>query len=155
MKCTQCGCNKLIKIDVPFVDHDRYPIRLDIYACYDCGHLEFFNVAPVDYYKRNCVELEEANAELKSVQTHLDILENKYRLKELHDEVNSIRKQLTKTSTPHNQAVELTNRKIELEAQIRSISREMSPLLNKKMDLGDKIKMLNEYFAKTTVIIEE
>ena len=69
MKCTQCGCNNLVKVDFPYetgliedvVGLSGYTAQYSIinkadcnsYICTNCGHFEFFNLKLAEKIKHD------------------------------------------------------------------------------------------------------
>lgn len=158
MKCTQCGCKKLIKIQVPFWASPDANFSTDktlaIYACFDCGHLEWFNISPVDTYKKNCAELETATTELKNLRTQLEELLNSDALKELTAESKSIMKEISRVGSTSLQGLELNSKLSKVKSKIREIDKEAESLRQRIFDLENIEKRLRNYFINTPVVKE-
>ena len=67
MKCTNCGCKKLMRIESPFEYYGEQ--HISIYSCFDCGHLEFFSTTAVEKYNELLLRKSNILTELANLET--------------------------------------------------------------------------------------
>ena len=153
MKCTQCGCNKLIKIDSPFYTIDgRVQTSAKIYTCYECGHLEFFDFHP---YRSKVSELEIRINQLNELKQKLAELENPIELNLLKADYETIEKELSSLDITIRQQQELNSKLCELKLKIQNYPQEIKKLKNKISELENQIQGLKEYISNTVIITEK
>ena len=155
MKCTSCGCKKLIKTREPFgswgQDVTGYADKtLVIYSCFDCGHLEFFSTDAVDEYKENLSRKSTILIELEKLRKELKELENI----EICYEIEHMEKQLRSLDITIKEQMELTEKLKVLKSQTNEIPNKTinsHRLADKKIIIKRQIKELE----KELITIEE
>ena len=155
MKCTSCGCKKLIKTREPFgswgQDVTGYADKtLVIYSCFDCGHLEFFSTDAVDEYKENLSRKSTILIELEKLRKELKELENI----EICYEREHMEKQLRSLDITIKEQMELTEKLKVLKSQTNEIPNKTinsHRLADKKIIIKRQIKELE----KELITIEE
>lgn len=148
MRCTNCGCKKLIKTGTPFgswgQDVTSYADKtLAIYSCFDCGHLEFFSTDAVDEYKKNISRKSSILIELENLRKELNELEDI----EKAFEVKQIEERLKSLDITIREQNELTEKLKVLKSQIKETPNKIVSshrMLNQKSNIKRKIKELEE-----------
>ena len=134
MKCTQCGCEKFVKTDSPFgVCGDAYATTrktLTIYACFKCGHLEFFDTYTVDKYNRYKMIIESDTASLQTLRKQLAELENPDTKIELNNEIKEIEEKLKSLDITIREQQELTVKLHDLQVKARNLPNEIKKWKN-------------------------
>lgn len=155
MKCTNCGCKKLIKTREPFgswgQDVTGYADKtLVIYSCFDCGHLEFFSTDAVDEYKEKLSRKSTILIELENLRKELKELENI----EICYEIERMEKQLKSLDITIREQMELTEKLKVLKSQTNGIP---NKTINSRRLTDKKIiikRQINE-LEKELITIEE
>lgn len=156
MKCTQCGCNKLIKVDSPFYTIDgMVRTSANIYACYECGHLEMFDPSSSRTYRSNVIDLEKSSTELDILKKKLVELDNPIVLKLLEDDCKAIEKQLSNLDITIRQKQEFESKLYELRLKIQNHPQEIKELKRKINELEYHIHNLKEQISNTIIITEK
>lgn len=148
MRCTNCGCKKLIKTGTPFgswgQDVTSYADKtLAIYSCFDCGHLEFFSTDAVDEYKKNISRKSSILIELENLRKELNELEDI----EKAFEVKQIEERLKSLDITIREQNELTEKLKVLKSQIKETPNKIVSshrMLNQKSNIKRKIKEVEE-----------
>ena len=148
--CTNCGCKTLIRADLPFgVSGDANMTAnrtLKIYACLECGHLEFFDSYSVDEYNKSIKRVESILNELQILRKQLSDLENSMALSKINDEIKQLEHQSKSLDITIRQQQELQARIRELQTKVRTIPDDIA-------NLSRRIKVLerNLESAKRTL----
>lgn len=155
MKCTQCGCKKLIKLDNQsslFLTSDGESVMprelTRIYACLECGHLEFFNSSRVEQYKRYLLKVKELPNEIETLRKQLATLEDPTYITNLQETVKQAEEQLKSLDITVRQQQELTILVYEKTEQIKNASREVKELQNKIRSLETALKDAEKRLAE-------
>ena len=154
MKCTQCGCKKLMKIDLDDLFHvrgDGYLVvekSTSVYACFECGHLEFFNSSRVERYQRCLLKVKELPNEIAPLRKQLATLEDPAYIANLRETVKKAEKQLKSLDITIRQQQELTILVHEKTNQINSFPREVKGLQDKISRLESALKDAEKELAK-------
>ena len=131
MKCTNCGCKKLMRIESPF---DRYgEQRVSIYSCFDCGHLEFFSTTAVEKYNELLLKKSNILTELKNLETTQD---NLTKISMIYELAN----RLKKGDCTDSQKAQMQDKLKELENQV---GQNLTELTNFPMSLDDLIQQIH------------
>ena len=153
MKCTNCGCKKLIKTREPFgywgQDVTGYADKtLVIYSCFDCGHLEFFSTDAVDEYKENISRKSSILIELENLRKELNDLENN----PTSLEIQNLEERLKSLDITVREQQELTNKLSDLRAKIRRLPDKIRPIKRQIKELEEELKRVEENIAKVDII---
>ncbi len=153
MKCTNCGCKKLIKTREPFgswgQDVTGYADKtLAIYSCFDCGHLEFFSTDAIDEYKENISRKSSILIELENLRKDLNDLENN----PTSLEIQNLEERLKSLDITVREQQELKNKLSELSAKIRRLPDKIRPIKRQIKELEEELKKIEEKIAKVDII---
>ena len=153
MKCTNCGCKKLIKTREPFgswgQDVTSYVDKtLAIYSCFDCGHLEFFSTDAIDEYKENISRKSSILIELENLRKDLNDLENN----PTSLEIQNLEERLKSLDITVREQQELTNKLSDLRAKIRRLPDKIRPIKRQIKELEEALKRVEEKIAKVDII---
>lgn len=156
MKCTQCGCKKLLQVELPFYTIDgRIRTQAKVYTCYECGHLELFDKSVSLDYKNNVRNLEKYTTELSELKKKLVELENPLVLTMLEDDCKTIERELSSLDITLRQQQELKSKLYELQINIKNRPKEVATLKQKINELERHIKELKDKISNTIIITEE
>lgn len=153
MKCTNCGCKKLIKTWTPFGydGTDGYSYRdktLVIYSCFDCGHLEFFSTDAVDEYKENIARKSSILIELGNLRKDLNDLENN----PTSLEIQNLEERLKSLDITVREQQELSNKLSNLRAKIRRLPDKTRPIKRQIKEFEEELKRLEDNISKVDII---
>jgi chromosome segregation ATPase len=130
MKCTQCDCENLIPIRLKSlidVSSDALMYNsesLKVYACRNCGHLEFFdNGLNEKLAKESEIEKQYAKELTALVQQQVEMKNGE--LKQLQEELACVESQLKSLDITVRQQQELKQKAEDLKAKIQQISNEI------------------------------
>lgn len=145
--CTNCGCKTLIRADLPFdVSGDVYMTAahrtLEIYACLECGHLEFFDSYSVDEYNESIKRVESILNKLQILRKQLSDLENSMDL--FNDEIKQLEHQSKSLDITIRQQQELQARIRELQTKVRTIPNDIANLSRTIKNLEEKLERAKE-----------
>ena len=153
--CTQCGCKTLVRTTPPFgalyVDKYERP-TLRIYACCECGHLEFFDSYAVDKYYENKKAIDSVTNELQVLRKRLSDLESPMEISKINDEIKQIERQLTSLDITIRQQQEMQAKVRKLQAKVRSIPNEISMIKRQIEEAERKLREAERVFENTEVI---
>lgn len=153
MKCTNCGCKKLIKTWAPFGydgydGHSYQDKTLVIYSCFDCGHLEFFSTDAVDEYKENISRKSNILIELENLRKDLNDLENN----PTSLEIQNLEERLTSLDITVREQQELSNKLSDLRAKIRRLPDKIRTIKRQIKELEEILKTIEKKIAKVDII---
>ncbi len=158
MKCTQCGCKKFVKTDSPFgVCGDAYATTretLTIYACFKCGHLEFFDTYTVDKYNRYKTIIEIDTESLQTIKKQLLELENPDTKIALDNEIKEIEEKLKSLDITIREQQELTVKLHTLQAKARNLPNEIKKWKNEIQSKERNVKDAQERLAEIEITEE-
>ena len=158
MKCTQCGCKKFVKTDSPFgVSGDAYATTrktLTIYACFKCGHLEFFDTYTADQYNRYTTIIESDTSSLQSLKKQLLELENPDTKIALGNEIEEIEEKLKSLDITIREQQELTVKLYDLQAKARNLPNEIKKWKEKIQKMESNVKDAQKELEKIELIEE-
>ena len=143
MKCTQCGCENLIPVEISdYMDlsgeANLYINKfLKIYNCCDCGHLEFFDNSRNEKMKAKLEIEKKYDNELSVLAQKQDELEKE--LKQLADELSSISVKSGDLDITIRQQAELNIQANKIRSQIKDIS-EKKLEIEKEIEKVEKVK---------------
>lgn len=144
--CTNCGCKTLIRADLPFgVSGDVFMTAhrtLEIYACLECGHLEFFDSYSVDEYNESIKRVESILNKLQILRKQLSDLENSMDL--FNDEIKQLEHQSKSLDITIRQQQELQARIRELQTKVRTIPNDIANLSRTIKNLEEKLERAKE-----------
>lgn len=155
--CTNCGCKKLIRTAAPFDVRDQYAKfvaspTLRIYACCECGHLEFFDPHAIDKYNESIRSQKSITSELQILRKRLSDLESPTAISKINDEIKQIERQLTSLDITIRQQQELQAKVRELQAKARTIPNEIAKIKRQIEALECKLKDAEEVLSNTEII---
>ena len=154
--CTNCGCKTLIRTNTPWwatgeVDNHVNP-TLRIYACSECGHLEFFDTYALDKYNESTSAIKSIGNELQVLRKHLSDLESPMAISKINDEIKQLERQLKSLDITIRQQQEMQAKVRELQAKSRSIPNEIAKLKRQIEELERKLREAERVFENTEVI---
>lgn len=155
--CTNCGCKTLVRTNPPFGASGQYVDNyvnptLRIYACSECGHLEFFDTYAVDKYNESTRAIKSIGNELQVLRKRLSDLESPMAISKINDEIKQIERQLTSLDITIRQQQEMQAKVRELQAKARSIPNEISKIKRQTEEAERKLKEAERVFENTEVI---
>ena len=130
MKCTQCGCENLISINIESlisISGDAYMRNsesLKVYACRNCGHLEFFDNGLNEKLAEESEIEKKYEKELTALVQQQEEMKNGA-LKQLQEELTCVESQLKSLDITIRQQQELTQKAEALKVKIKQISIEI------------------------------
>ena len=119
-----------------------------IYACLECGHLEFFNSSRVEQYQRCLLKVKELPNEIAPLRKQLATLEYPAYIANLRETVKKAEEQLKSLDITIRQQQELTILVYEKTNQINNFPREVKELKNKISNLESALKDAEKELAK-------
>ena len=131
MKCTNCGCKKLMRIESPFEYYGEQ--HISIYSCFDCGHLEFFSTTAVEKYNELLLKKSNILTELKNLETTQD---NLTKISMIYELAN----RLKKGDCTDSQKAQMQDKLKDLENQV---GQSLTELTNFPMSLDDLIQQIH------------
>lgn len=153
MKCTQCGCKKLIKSWVPFsVNGDaklEFTQTLKVYVCSECGHLEWFVPSIVDDYKNKVSQLESSIVQSNKAKEQLLNLENM--MSQYDRDVKSVEKELKSLDITVRRQRELQSKLQSLRLKISNSTAEITTLKQEVIRLENLVESLNREFSNNVI----
>ena len=155
--CTQCGCTTLVKTDSPFGVYGDYVesrVRptLRIYACCECGHLEFFDPYTVDKHYESKKAIESITNELQILRKRLADLESPSTISKINDEIKQLERQLTSLDITIRQQQEFKVKVQELKAKANNIPNEIRRLKEQIETLERKLREAERTLENIEVI---
>lgn len=155
--CTNCGCKKMIRTSAPFEVHDQYAEfverpTLRIYACCECGHLEFFDTYAVDKYNESMRTIKSITSELQILRKRLSDLESSASVSEINDEIKQLERQLTSLDITIRQQQEFKAKVQELQAKAHRIPNEIAKLKKQIEELERKLREAEQVLENIEVI---
>lgn len=155
--CTNCGCKKMIRTSAPFDVHDQYAEfverpTLRIYACCECGHLEFFDTYAVDKYNESMITIKSITSELQILRKRLSDLESSASVSEINDEIKQLERQLTSLDITIRQQQEFKAKVQELQAKAHRIPNEIAKLKKQIEGLERQLREAEQVLEKIEVI---
>ena len=152
MKCTQCGCTKMIKVGIPFYvngdAHLEMNNTLSTYACTECGHLEWFDTSISDTFKSKLLHLENSTDELNKLKKQLENLDDPNVITKLECDCKIIEKEL--------KSLDITIRhKQQLETKLRDLQTTVREHHEEKAVLEQKITNLERAVANLKKEIDD
>ena len=154
MKCSQCGCEDLEKVNFPYKaildevatgisgESSFYDLRekttADTYICTNCGHFEFFN----SKLAKSVLEKRAKNAK---TQGEIDVLNKKIsdknnEIKNFKNQISLIKKQLENIDITIRQSNEFKTKQQELVKKLKLLEKEFQQLEKQKSSLKKKQK---------------
>ena len=119
-----------------------------IYACLECGHLEFFNSSRVEQYQRCLLKAKELPNEIAPLRKQLATLEDPAYIANLRETVKKAEEQIKSLDITIRQQQELTILIHEKTNQINSFPREVKGLKDKISRLESALKDTEKELAK-------
>ena len=155
--CTNCGCKKLIRTSAPFAVRDQYAEfvespTLRIYACYECGHLEFFDSHTINKYNECASAIKSITSKLQILRERLSDLENPATASKINDEIQQLERQLTSLDITIRQQQEYKAKVKELQTKARAIPNEIAKLKKQIEELEHSLKYAEEVLSNTEII---
>ena len=155
--CTQCGCTTFVRTDSPFGVSGQYVdsvVRstLRIYACCECGHLEFFDPYTVDKHYESKKAIESITNELQILRKRLADLESPSTISKINDEIKQLERQLTSLDITIRQQQEYKAKVQELKAKSNNIPNEIRRLKEQIEALERKLREAERTFENIEVL---
>ena len=161
MKCTNCGCKKLMRIESPFEYYGEQ--HISIYSCFDCGHLEFFSTTAVEKYNELLLRKSNILTELANLETtrnNLKAISTIYQLAKLlkHRTYTDAEKaqMMDKLKDLENQVgqslTELTNSPMSLDALIQQIHSQETTIEHQMYALKNELYSIEQTIEKVEIL---
>lgn len=135
MKCTQCGCKELTLVGAPFsADYFKTSEALKIYACNECGHLEFFENSWNETRKELMSKLQLLESKQRQISQKIEekekpIVELKKKIQKLEEQKAQAQNHLQQVLANKDITVrEQENTVAELKAQMQTIDAEIQKI---------------------------
>ena len=156
MKCTQCGCKKFVKTDSPFgVQGDAWSTTrasLSIYACCECGHLEFFDPYHVGEYQGCVRDIKNIPLEIEELKKQLSELQEPTVLLSVKEEMKQIEQKLTSIDITIRQQQELKEKLKKLRITASDIPQKINQIESKIWKLEKELSEAEKKLKKVEVI---
>lgn len=158
MKCTQCGCNDLEKINFPYKselvitavglvgESFQYELKENVsaqsYICTHCGHLEFFDPELAD----RVLDVRDRCAKIKMEIDDFDrqVLDKNKDILLVQSQIDAINEQLKDLDITIRQSNELKATHQELINKLKALKNDMQELIKRKTNLEYKLNSLKD-----------
>ena len=154
IKCSQCGCTDLEKVDFPYeailrevgigivgesfiYDLDEH-IYTDSYICTQCGHFEFFNSQIAEDVLKKRAKIEKIQKEINDLDKQISNKNNE--IKKFEQQINLITEQLKSIDITIRQSIELKSKQQELTQNLKLLEQEVITLCKKRDSLKNEIE---------------
>lgn len=154
IKCSQCGCTDLEKVDFPyeailhkvqtgltgysFIYDLEENIYTDTYICTQCGHFEFFNSEVAKDVLKKRAKIEEIQEEINDLDRQISSKNNE--IEKFNQQINLIAEQLKSIDITIRQSGELKSKQQELSQNLKLLEQEVQTLCKKKDSLKNELK---------------
>ena len=152
MKCSQCNSQTLTRVELNDVFHfvgDTYfkvSRHMDIYACNECGHLEFFDHSFNHRREKEKTIVETFDKEINALTEKQDAI--------MHDKVEGLQDQLVEVEEWLCSSVISMSRRQELETQSQALHAEIKKIFIELREIDEEIALVRQRKASALEELE-